>query len=95
MIPDDILTKKDLEDFKKELFTLLSTINTLQPQNNQKWLKNTEVGKMLNISSGTLQNLRLKGVLPYSKIGGTYYYKQQDIERMLNSSEKKRPKRAS
>ena len=89
MIPDDILTKKDLEDFKKELFTLLATINSPQPQNPQKWLKNVDVKKMLNISTGTLQNLRLTGSLPFSKIGGIYYYKLQDIEQMLNGSEKK------
>lgn len=93
MIPDDILTKKDLEDFKKELFALLETINSPQPQNQLKWLKNIDVKKMLDISTGTLQNLRLTGALPFSKIGRTYYYKLQDIEEMLNASEKKSLKR--
>ena len=93
MIPDDIVTKKDLEDFKKELFTLLATINSPQPQNQPQWLKNVDVKKMLDISTGTLQNLRLTGSLPFSKIGRIYYYKLQDIEKMLNASEKKSLKR--
>lgn len=89
MTPDDLLTKKDLEEFKKELFTLLSTLSGPQVQHQPKWLKNTDVKKMLNISASTLQNLRFAGELPYSKIGGTYYYKQSDIERMLNGTQKK------
>ncbi len=89
MIPDDLLTKKDLEDFKKELFTLLATINLPQAHDQPKWLKNTDVKKMLNISASTLKNLRFTGELPFSKIGGTYYYKQSDIERMLNNAQKK------
>ena len=93
MIPDDIVTKKDLEDFKKELFTLLATINSPQSQNQPQRLKNVDVKKMLDISTGTLQNLRLKGSLPFSKIGRIYYYKLQDIEQMLNASEKKSLKR--
>jgi hypothetical protein len=89
MIPDDIVTKKDLEDFKKELFTLLTTLNLPQVLDQPKWLKNTDVKKMLNISASTLQNLRFTGELAYSKIGGTYYYKQSDIERMLIKAQKK------
>jgi hypothetical protein len=93
MTPDDLLTKKDLEDFKKELFTLLSTLNTAQPQNQLKWLKNVDVKKLLNVSTATLQNLRLMGTLPYNKVGGIYYYKQHDVEQMLNGPEKKSPRR--
>jgi hypothetical protein len=89
MIPDDLLTKKDLEEFKKELFTLLSNLNLPQVQDQHKWLKNTDVKKMLNISASTLQNLRFTGELPFSKIGGAYYYKQSDIERMFNKAQKK------
>ena len=92
MTPNDLLTKKDLEDFKKELFTLISSLNATQPQDQPKWLKNVDVKKLLNISTGTLQNLRVAGTLPYSKVGGIYYYKQQDVERMLSGSEKKSPK---
>jgi hypothetical protein len=36
----------------------------------KKWLKSSEVKKMLGISPGTLQNLRINGMLPFTKIGG-------------------------
>jgi hypothetical protein len=93
MTLNDLLTKKDLEDFKKELFDLLSSLNEKPTSDQQKWLKTVDVKKMLNVSSGTLNNLRLNGVLPYNKVGGLYYYRQEDVEKMLNGPEKKRSKK--
>lgn len=46
--------------------------------------KSYEVRKLLNISAGTLQNLRINGTLAYTKIGGLMYYKYSDIEKVLN-----------
>lgn len=82
-----IITIEDLYEFKKEL--LLEIKNLLlsgQPISNKKWLKSKEVIKLLNISSGTLQNLRINGTLTYTKIGGTIYYDNTDIEKCLNSN---------
>ena len=42
------------------------------------------IKELLKISSGTLQNLRIKGTLRYSKVGGTIYYNYQDIEKLFN-----------
>ena len=39
--------------------------------------------KILNISPGTLQNLRVNGTLPYIKIGGVMYYSSFDIDSMM------------
>ena len=93
MTLNDLLTKKDLEDFKKELFELLSSLNEKPTSDQQKWLKTADVKKMLGVASGTLNNLRSNGVLPYNKVGGLYYYRQEDVEKMLNGPEKKRPKK--
>jgi hypothetical protein len=56
----------------------------------KKWLKSADVRKMLNTSSGTLQNLRTNGQLPFSKVGSLMYYKMQDIERVLEEGLAKR-----
>jgi hypothetical protein len=56
---------------------------TVQPQLNKEWLRSSEVRKMLGISHGTLQNLRIKNILPHRKIGGPMYYKYQDILKLL------------
>lgn len=80
-----IITKEDLQQFKVEL--LESIENLLQGKNTEEklWLRTSEVRKLLNISSGTLQNLRISGTLPYSKIGGSLFYNKKDIEKLLTS----------
>jgi hypothetical protein len=40
-------------------------------------------GKMLGISHGTLQNLRIKNLIPYQKIGALMFYKYGDIIKLL------------
>jgi hypothetical protein len=79
-----VLTIEDLQEFKKELLQELKTIfPTNQSTSSKKWLKSTEVRKLLGISPGTLQNLRINGTLPYSKIGGVIYYDHEEIQRIL------------
>ena len=80
-----IITKEDLQQFKVEL--LESIENLLQGKTTEEklWLRTSEVRKLLNISSGTLQNLRINGTLPYSKIGGSLFYNKKDIEKLLTS----------
>lgn len=84
MNKDDLITKSDLEDFKKEILEqLLAKIGYSQ---NKQWLRSSEVKKMLNISYGTLQNMRVNGVIPFSKLGRIYYYSLSDILNVLETS---------
>jgi len=55
------------------------------PQPTEKWLKSYQVRNMLKISAGTLHNLRANGTLSYTKIGAIMYYKQEDIDKLLES----------
>jgi hypothetical protein len=86
---DLLLTKGDLEDFKiivlQEIRNLLKELNS---SSSQQWVKSKDVRKMLGISSGTLQNLRTNGMLPYIKLGGTILYKYEDIVTRLDKEVK-------
>lgn len=84
----DIITKEDLLLFKQELFSELKQFFSPRQQAQKQWLKSSEVRKLLNISPGTLQNLRINGTLRYTKIGGILYYKQEDISGILESGGK-------
>ena len=95
MTPDDLLTKKDLEKFKEELNGLLKPLKEAQALQQQKWLRSQDVRKMLKISAGTLQNMRIAGNITYNKVGKIIFYKAEDIERMLSGTEKKSPKKKS
>ncbi|MDQ7947976.1 MAG: helix-turn-helix domain-containing protein [Pedobacter sp.] len=82
----EVLTKEDLEQFKKELFAELRRPGQkLHQQSQQKeWLKSFEVRKLLGISPGTLQALRKNGTIRFSKIGGLMFYKYDDIASLMN-----------
>jgi hypothetical protein len=41
---------------------------------------------MLNISPGTLQNLRVSRVLPFTKIGGTVFYDYNDVMKVMQKN---------
>lgn len=78
-----IITKEDLQQFKIELLEAIKEVLQGKITEQKLWLRTSEVKKMLKISSGTLQNLRINGTISYSKIGGTLYYNYKDIEKLL------------
>ena len=80
----EIITREDLNEFRSLLLTDLKEMFNAKSQPQKQWLKSSEVRKLLNISPGTLQNLRINGTLIYNRIGGTLYYKYDDILKMLN-----------
>ena len=68
-MPTSIITTDDLREFKLELIDeLKNIIKKPATTKKKKYLKSAEVMEMLQISPGTLQNLRINGTLPYSKI---------------------------
>ncbi|MEQ3665425.1 helix-turn-helix domain-containing protein [uncultured Winogradskyella sp.] len=82
-----ILTTDDLYDFKMQLFGELKKLLTENPQSTpKKYLKSAEVMDMLQISPGTLQNLRINGTLPYTKIGGIILYEYEEILKVLKEN---------
>jgi hypothetical protein len=49
------------------------------------WLDSQDVLFALNISKRTLQNMRTKGEIPFTRIRGKFYYKASDLEAMLQN----------
>ena len=90
-MPAQIITTDDLREFKVELLDeIRSLISEQKTPSVKKWMKSVEVRKLLNISPGTLQTLRINGTLPYTKIGGTNYYNASDIDVLLSQNLKKK-----
>ena len=84
-----IITIEDLNEFRSLLLNDLKEIIKSKSQQSKQWLKSNEVRKLLNISPGTLQNLRINGTLSYTKIGGIMYYDNTDIDKLLNGNKVK------
>ncbi len=86
-MPTSIITTDDLREFKMELLDDIKQILTKQSTGTfKKYLKSSEVMDMLKISPGTLQNLRINGTLPYTKMGGTIFYDSKDIQKVMDDN---------
>lgn len=86
-MPTSLITTDDLREFKMELLEEIRELLTKRSgRTMKKWLKSTDVMEMLKISPGTLQNLRINGTIPYTKIGGLIYYDASEIERVMEEN---------
>ncbi|WDF69596.1 helix-turn-helix domain-containing protein [Sphingobacterium oryzagri] len=82
----ELITRGDLEQLKKELIEEIRRSNPHPRKHGDEprtYLKSYEVRKLLGISAGTLQNLRVNGTLPFKKIGGLMYYRYDDIQNLM------------
>ncbi|WP_111309616.1 helix-turn-helix domain-containing protein [Confluentibacter sediminis] len=82
-----IITTEDLHEFKLELLNdIKQLLKNQSGEYPKKWLKSPEVRNLLGISPGTLQNLRINGTLPYTKVGGVLYYDYKEIMDLLEKN---------
>ena len=84
IMPTSIITTDDLREFKLELLEEIKSLITKQSSGTLKrFLKSSDVMDLLQVSPGTLQNLRINGTLPYTKIGGIIYYEAEEIQKIM------------
>jgi hypothetical protein len=82
----EVITKEDLNEFRVLLLAEIEELLKTNSQQTKQWLKSKEVRKLLNISPGTLQTLRINKTLSYTKIGGILYYDNADIDKLLSAN---------
>ncbi|RZM30174.1 MAG: DNA-binding protein [Pedobacter sp.] len=88
----DLVTRPELERFKAEIVIEIKKILLSERRPVVKlWMRSADVRKLLGISAGTLQNLRTNGTLHYSKIGGSMFYRTEDVEKMMNDGSTDKP----
>ncbi|WP_299529759.1 DNA-binding protein [Ulvibacterium sp.] len=84
----NIITTEDLEVFRKEL---LREIKELLIKHGKvgidHWIKSGKVMDKLEISPGTLQNFRVNGTIPFSRLGGILFYDEEKINEILENNE--------
>ncbi|MEQ9285398.1 MAG: helix-turn-helix domain-containing protein [Cyclobacteriaceae bacterium] len=83
---NELITKSDLVDFEKRIVEKMQFITSSTGSLKKQWLRSKEVQEMLGISASSLQNMRIKGSLPFSKINGTIFYDYGDIMGTLESN---------
>ena len=85
---EEIVTKEDLRQFGLLLLDNIRTVmrestnkqtESLQPE----WLKSKAVRKLLDISGGSVQNLRMTQKVRFKKVLGSYYYNKEDLLKLF------------
>lgn len=83
------IEKRTFEQMVQHLENFVRQVKNLcgSSHDSGKWMDNTEVCELFQISPRTLQSYRDKGVLSYSQIGRKCYYKTTDIEQLVSQSQ--------
>jgi hypothetical protein len=82
-----VITSDDLQRFREELLNDIKNIfQKHAPEPYKKWLKSDEVRKLLKVSPGTLQTLRINGTLKFTKLGGILFYDYDHIQKTFTDN---------
>ena len=75
----------------EELSTLAGEVRQkFDPQVSEGWLDGQDVCLLLNVTKRTLQTYRNKKLLPYTSVGGKFFYRESDVAEYLESKTIKR-----
>lgn len=86
---NEFVTKEDLRQFGLLLIDKMQAVfhdknseqkDSLEPV----WLKSKAVRKLLDISAGSVQNLRTSQKVRFKKVLGSYYYNKEDIQKLFS-----------
>ncbi len=66
----------------------MEALCTPYKKSKEKWLDNSDVCRLLNVSSRTMQTYRDTGRLPYSQVNNKLYYKASDVEEFIKNKTK-------
>jgi hypothetical protein len=84
----EIITREDLQHFRiqllRELKEYIQQLKKETAASPVEGYKTKHVRKILDCSNGKLQSLRIAGKLRCNKVGGTLYYRREDVQRLLN-----------
>lgn len=86
----ELVTLQDLENLKKEILTeMKKMLEGHKSEPEKRWLKSSDIQKLLGISAGTLQTLRNRAMIPYTRLGGVIYYNREEVKKVLEKPEGK------
>lgn len=88
---EEQLTKEDLRQFGllllHELKLLIVEQASESTTEDPEWLRSKAIRRIMDISPGTLQNLRITGKVRFRKVMGSYYYNRSDIKKLFEDQE--------
>ncbi|MES2275026.1 MAG: DNA-binding protein [Bacteroidota bacterium] len=89
LMPNDkrnqLVTIADLEEFQSQIIASVKEL-IKQTSGPKKWLKSSEVRKLIGMSSGKLHAIREAGLIAFTRIGGNIYYDPDDIYKLFEEN---------
>ncbi|MBD8389363.1 helix-turn-helix domain-containing protein [Dysgonomonas sp. BGC7] len=86
-----ILTYEDFKEFEAKVLKEFEGIKKVLPSiSPKKWLRSSDIKKLLGVSHGKLQTMRNNKEIPFTLIGGTIFYSLEDVNKMLDAKKQKR-----
>jgi len=83
---ETVATLEDIRRMKNEIILAIKETSFSNSTSEKKWIRSKEVREILSISSSTLQTMRIRGEIPFSKISGIIYYPVEGIQKLLNKN---------
>jgi hypothetical protein len=77
-----LVSEEWLNTLKQEIIAEIRSSKSI-PSKTSSRVKSADAMKMLQCSDTKLAWLRASGKLPFTQVGRTYYYKTEDIEKLL------------
>ena len=88
---ENVITRKTpiFTDLISKIKTIENEIDAMKEGNltcSENWLNGEAVMRKLGISRRTLQTYRDNRILPYSVVGGKFYYSVREIEELMKKN---------
>jgi hypothetical protein len=83
-----VITKEQYEELLNRFDILQKELAKKQKNPKEVIFDSYEIIKLLNISKSTLQKLRDEGYIGFSQVNGKFFYRQSDINDMIEKNYK-------
>jgi hypothetical protein len=87
---DELVTVEILNQHQnlllKKIEELENKLTLIHPINKNNYLRTVGVKKLLKVSDNKLKTMRESGEIPFSFIGSTYYYPEDEIIQILKKN---------
>lgn len=78
-----VLSHEDLDQFRKEVLDEVKALKDDIASSKFNYMRSKDVMQELGISSSTLQKMRIRGEIPFTKLGDTILYPRQEVKQIL------------
>jgi hypothetical protein len=83
-----VITEEQYKELITRLDSLSKQLSSKQKDPKEVIFDSQEVMHILNLSKSKLQSMRDNGQIGFSQVGGKFYYRQHDINEMIEKNYK-------